>query len=269
MKSVKDVFAAEESGRILELIESASRLSGLHVCFHDRMNHLRLPESRRTHSHPSCQRIKKTSDSICVQFDCVETHRDLAGLPRGRIHVCPFRFTEIAVPVYVNSIFRGVIFAGPCWNGRGTLPSPELVKAANSQWIEDRLLMMQAFAERLSAILEGRYSEVSGGRRASILAYLNKKSEEHVPLSALASHLCLSVSRTGHLVKEVFGIPFPELVRSYKMRRAAQMLVSDDLPVGEIAASLGYDDQNYFTRVFTRHFKESPRSFRKKGKLTA
>ncbi len=260
---------AEEVGLITRLQEGASRLSGLHVCYHDRMNLLRLPQKWRTHSHPACQKIKKTRDSECFQFDWVETHRDLAGLPRGRVHVCPFGFSEIAAPVYVNSFFRGVVFAGPFWSGQGARPSPHVPISEGDQWVEDRLLMIQSFAERLSAIMEGRHAEFSGGRRALILAFLNKNSDRQIMLASLARHLCLSPSRTGHLVKELFGMPFPELVSSYKMRRASQMLVSDDIPIGEISRSLGYEDQNYFTRLFTHHFKESPRAFRRKGKLSA
>lgn len=267
---MKDIFSADTTERVASLLESASRLSGLHVCFHDRMNITKLPQPLRTHAHPSCQRIKRFADSKCLQFDWFETHRDLADMPQGRIHECPFGFTEIAVPCYVNDRFEGIVFAGPCWINSGLkTPDPDLAVVENMQWLEDRLAMMQAFAEKISAVLEGRGSTDTGGRRAAILAFLNKNSGRFFQIDELAVHLCLSCSRTGHLVKEIFGIPFPKLVQAYKMRRAAHMLVSDDLPVGEIANRLGYTDQNYFSRVVKSQYGENPRNCRKKGSLKA
>ena len=33
---------------------------------------------------------------------------------------------------------------------------------------------------------------------------------------------------------------------------------------GEVADALGYANQNYFTRLFTKYFGESPRAYRNK-----
>ncbi|OGV39017.1 MAG: hypothetical protein A2X48_17795 [Lentisphaerae bacterium GWF2_49_21] len=267
---MKEIFSTNTTDKLIDLLESASRLSALHVCFHDRMNIIKLPQNLRTHAHPSCQKIKRTYDGTCLQFDWFQTHGDLANMPQGRIHECPFGFTEIAVPVFVNGMFEGVVFAGPCLRKIGNIPNePELKVVPDPQWLNDRLSMMQAFSEKISSLLEGRWETESGGRRAAILSFINKNSGRIFQIEDLAGHLCLSASRTGHLVKEIFGIPFPKLVQSYKMRKAARMLISDDLPIGEIARRLGYEDQNYFTRIFTAYYGESPRICRKKGGLKA
>lgn len=40
------------------------------------------------------------------------------------------------------------------------------------------------------------------------------------------------------------------------------LLFKADLPIGEIARFVGYDDPNYFVKIFKRYEKETPSSFR-------
>ncbi len=267
---MKEIYSSTVTDRLVELLESASRISFLHVCYHDKTNTINLPQHLRTHAHPACQQIKKKFDGRCLQFDWFQTQSSLSTLPQGRIHECPFGYTEIAVPVFVNGMFTGVLFAGPCLrNGQKLTDITHIRIIPNQEWIDDRLHMIQAFAEKISSLLEGRGENGLEGRRSAVLSFLNRNSGRNFQISEIASHLCLSPSRTGHLIKEIFGMPFPKLIQSYKMKKAARMLVSDDIPIGEIARRLGYEDQNYFSRVFTSCYGESPRTCRKKGGLKA
>ncbi|OGV49246.1 MAG: hypothetical protein A2X49_10030 [Lentisphaerae bacterium GWF2_52_8] len=265
----KNIFPDETGMRLQNLFESSSRLSQLHICFHDCLNSSGLPSYWCMHSHPACEKYKRTGLSTCVNYDRHKVHKELAAFREGRIQNCPFGLTEAAVPVIVNGIFAGVLFAGPCWRGKGKPPHPDLKVVPDEQWLQDRLCLLQALAEKLSTVLEGRDRLSDGGRRARVLSFLNKNIEKTLSIGELAQDLCLSASRTGHLVKELFGMSFPRLLSSLKMQRAAQMLVSDDMPVGVLAIRLGYSDQNYFTRVFSRHYGENPSSYRKRHPLQA
>lgn len=267
----RKIFTDETGAHLGALLRSAARLLGLHVCFHDHLNCSRLPVDLRTHIHPACEANKEWELSRCISFDWESVHKEIAASPAGRIHECPFGLTEMVAPVVVNGIFAGVLFAGPCWRKRGRLrPShPALALVPDEDWLPDRLAILEALAVKVSAILEGRDRTFEGGRRAEILSFLNRNIASEIGLGELAKELCLSKSRSGHLVRELFGMSFPGLLRSLKMQRAAQMLVAGDLPVGIIATRLGFSDQNYFTRVFTRHHGESPGKYRKHHPLQA
>ena len=69
--------------------------------------------------------------------------------------------------------------------------------------------------------------------------------------------------------KELFGRTFPELTRSIKMREAAARLSATVLPVGEVAALVGYEDPNYFSRLFAREFGMPPREYRRRYRVEA
>jgi len=62
------------------------------------------------------------------------------------------------------------------------------------------------------------------------------------------------------------GMPPAEFVLHERMRRAARLLSSHSLlPVKEIAILTGFDDPNYFAKVFRRFFGTSPTEFRTTG----
>lgn len=78
----------------------------------------------------------------------------------------------------------------------------------------------------------------------------------------LASEACLSVSRFTHLFREATGRPVGDFILSMRIERAKELLVSE-LPVGEVARMVGFEDQNYFSRVFRAKVGVPPRTFRK------
>ena len=58
-------------------------------------------------------------------------------------------------------------------------------------------------------------------------------------------------------------MPPAEFVLQERMRRAARLLTGHArLPVKEIAMLTGFDDPNYFAKVFRRFFGTSPTEFR-------
>lgn len=62
------------------------------------------------------------------------------------------------------------------------------------------------------------------------------------------------------------GLPPAEFVLQQRMRRAASLLASDaSVSVKDVAVLVGFDDPNYFAKVFRRVFGTSPTEFRTTG----
>lgn len=47
------------------------------------------------------------------------------------------------------------------------------------------------------------------------------------------------------------------------MRNACDLLSRSDLPLKEIAMTVGYDDPHYFSRIFKNHRGVSPEAYRR------
>lgn len=76
--------------------------------------------------------------------------------------------------------------------------------------------------------------------------------------------LCgLSVSRFSHLFKTQVGSTPLDYVMKIRVERASSMLSETELSVNKIAQLLGFNDYNYFIRVFKKHKGKTPIKFRK------
>lgn len=232
-----------------ELLAAASRVTGLRVIFRDIGGRADLASGWASHEDPACRRAK-SSDGMkaCIAFCAGSVLRELAEVGSARIHTCPFGHTEIAVPVHSDGRFLGVLFAGPCHLGPGRA-RPDLVRVTDRAWLVDRQRLLVALADSIAAALTR--AEPSGNSRvARITAYIAAHLGGAVTLTALAAHLDLSPSRTGHLVKDHFGLTVPALVRRTRMEAAARMLTGSTLSIAAIAQRVGCRDRDWFTRHF-------------------
>ena len=68
-------------------------------------------------------------------------------------------------------------------------------------------------------------------------------------------------------MSQPLGVSPYEYFMDTKMNYAANVLVNSEKSVKEVAYELGFEDENYFSRVFKQKFKTSPRGYRKKAGL--
>lgn len=245
------------------LMEHGTNVLGLRLCFHDRLNRSGLDSQWVQHWLPCCSIHKFARRDLCTPFDTQAVHQALASKPEGRIHRCPHGYTELAVPVYRDELFAGVLFAGPCWMGRGDTPHSGLVVPPNRTWLRSRLIVLRGLGTLLGELLIEE-KPCTANRRNQVLKYLRDHVAEPIRLQNLAKALSLSPSRTGHVVREIFGMTFPRLLQNLRTQQGAELLIQSNLNVGEIASRVGFEDSNYFTYVFSRQFQLSPLAYRKR-----
>jgi AraC-like DNA-binding protein len=65
---------------------------------------------------------------------------------------------------------------------------------------------------------------------------------------------------------ELTGLPPVEFIRSYKLDRAAILLLKSDLTVSQIAYQAGFATPHYFSRSFKEKFNMLPSEYRKAEK---
>ena len=82
----------------------------------------------------------------------------------------------------------------------------------------------------------------------------------------LAEKNFLSTSRFLHLFKDVTGRSYKEYIAFIRIASARQYLLNTEMSVCDIAAAVGYDDQNYFSRVFKKIVGCSPTEYRREMK---
>ncbi len=92
--------------------------------------------------------------------------------------------------------------------------------------------------------------------------------EDHIEdsgykVESLAGELSISVSQLNRKLNALINLPAGELMRSHKLKRAAEMLKNKSGTVSEICYTLGFNDHAYFARSFRKYYGCSPSEFMK------
>ena len=100
--------------------------------------------------------------------------------------------------------------------------------------------------------------------RKQIDSYIEKNIKT-ANLEELSAILGYSVVYTGSLVKKLTGEVFTKKVQAKRCSIVAEKLLNTDLPVGEIIADVGYENESFFRKIFNEKYGENPLDYRKNG----
>ena len=270
-----------------EAIAAFEHLAGIHLTIHDvqgvrppRWRHRQLP-NRHLHRAPFCWEGRfehPVWNNACTRECLTATHSRLRRDPTPFLKRCWKGGVELVVPAVRDGRVLLVLFAGvfrdadapepktdaaslrryralPVWRDE---KAPELVSALT--FFGDALLYE---LDRLDV------RENDGSREQRIRRFLYENAHRELSLPDLADHLKLSVSRTGHAVRETLGKTFREALLEERMTRAVHLLaISPKAPLEEIAAAVGFRDVFYFSRCFSRCYGMGPRTYQRTHKHT-
>ena len=86
---------------------------------------------------------------------------------------------------------------------------------------------------------------------------------EYLSLSVIARALNVNASYLSSQFKKMTGSTVTEYINSTRIKHALPLLAQSNRSIEDIAASCGFDDMNYFARVFKKVQGISPSAYRK------
>ena len=93
--------------------------------------------------------------------------------------------------------------------------------------------------------------------------FIRQHYAEKITLTDVCEYCAVSRQQMIRYFRESLGTTPNAYIIQYKMDKAREMLASfPNMTVKEVAQELGFEDQGYFSRVFTRVVGESPTSYR-------
>ena len=92
--------------------------------------------------------------------------------------------------------------------------------------------------------------------------YIEKNLHYSIFLLDLAEHIQKTPSYLSALFKKEVGKTINEYITLRRLEESKRMLAHTTLPISEIATTLSFNSQSYFTSIFKKHFNETPLQYR-------
>lgn len=99
-------------------------------------------------------------------------------------------------------------------------------------------------------------------RIESVINYIDEHLDTAISLGTLASTACMSKAYLIRMFRLGFGQTPIEYINRRRVEKAQLLLLTTDMPVKEIAYTLGFADNSYFSRIFKKHTGHTPTNYR-------
>ena len=96
------------------------------------------------------------------------------------------------------------------------------------------------------------------------LSFIRKKLYEPTDINILSEITNLSKDHFIRLFKKEVGTTPLQYINQKKIEKAQLILITEDMPVKNIAYMLGYEDHSYFIRLFKKTVGITPLEYRLK-----
>lgn len=94
------------------------------------------------------------------------------------------------------------------------------------------------------------------------LALVEARFRQRLAVNSYAQHMGMSPGHLSRLCRVTLGMSSLDVINRRVIQEAQRELVYTDKTIKQLAASLGFNDEAYFTRFFHKHVGVSPTQFR-------
>lgn len=119
----------------------------------------------------------------------------------------------------------------------------------------------EQFVDTMERVLGYRYSD--NQLFNSILEYINNNYHGEIELKECAEKCHTSPSYIARMFKKHYDVSFITYVNNIRIKKAQELLRDSELSIKEVAYKVGYNNLNYFYRVFKKNVGVTPNVFKR------
>lgn len=129
------------------------------------------------------------------------------------------------------------------------------------QTIGNMYALLQAI-ENQTADKKRRHPDAQPDYVEQMKRYMEYRYAENVKIADLAEHCGLNRSYMTKYFTENTGVSPKEYLIQYRLNKAKQLLIKEDLPISTVAYAVGYSDPLAFTKIFKKREGMSPSEYK-------
>lgn len=134
-----------------------------------------------------------------------------------------------------------------------------------SQWISDVEIWEREVLERLDRMMQ--QFEEQGDPADKIFSYIKEHYAENITLSSIAGDFYQTPQYVARIFKNKYDMTVVTAITQVRMEKACELLEEGTMSVARIAELVGYEDENYFGRIFKKQTGYTPVQYRKNRKI--
>lgn len=136
--------------------------------------------------------------------------------------------------------------------------------AAKIAKIEDATSANELVSYLLSLFVEYQKSQQKYPEAVEqVLSYVKENYMQELSLKKVAEVLHMSSVYLGAIFKKNIGESFAQYLNNYRVARSIELMTETHQNINEIALAVGYQNTNYFFRVFKEQTKMAPSEYRR------
>ncbi|WP_187274270.1 response regulator [Paenibacillus sp. N3.4] len=95
-----------------------------------------------------------------------------------------------------------------------------------------------------------------------VMHYIDIHLHQDISREEIAQHVYLNADYLNRIFKKETALSLSEYVLKQRIRKAKELLLKTEMPVGSVATSVGFSNLPYFSKMFKRETQMSPQDFR-------
>lgn len=141
---------------------------------------------------------------------------------------------------------------------------PDYIQITEVEFIAEAREMLLQYGEYCVNLIEN--ARHSAYRKEIMLAidYIKMNYSKNISLKSVAQHVFVSDSYLSRIFKEDMNMSFVEYLTDIRIKKAIELIKTTNLPNYTIAEKIGYENINYFGRVFKKITDLTPTQYRNK-----
>lgn len=258
-------------------------ITGIKIVLYDENRHV-------LYSYPECMcafcgivRSKPELARKCIHCDNIGFDA-CDRLRKPYIYKCHMQLLEAMAPIIENGIIIGYMMMGQIMDEH----SPEVVKACTLQTAKEYDLNLDQMLTELNNFRMVNDAFISSAvnmmsmcacylyynkiikKRSDLLTYqltdyIDTHLRDELSIAELCQKLYLSRSKLYQLSVDAFGMGISDYIRKRRLEEAQKLLRDTKEGIGRIAEMTGFQDANYFSRIFKASVGITPGEFRKQN----
>ena len=178
------------------------------------------------------------------------------------INICHIPVVLLTAKVDTGSKIEGLEYGADAYVEKPFLT--EYLQAVVRGILDNRKRLQSYYS---SKPLEKGTSVIHSSLEDKLIGTLEHFMEEHlddqsIRVEDMAFAAGMSKSSLQRKMQALFGMSVNEYISLYRLKAAARIIASEDVPVSEVGYRVGFTSHSYFSKCFKKQFGISPREFR-------